>query len=225
MSKVTALKKAGSEAKTAATEQNKPCRIPSVEIPGAIMLAAQKLVKDKGYSMAQFWKEAASLYLQTEDIQLAREELDRLLGQIAYAESKLREIEEREQVLNEREIRIEELESAQSTLYEERLAEIEKMASELEESYQAKLAEAEEVVLKHEKEKQAKISSIEDEVRERSEEYRRYIDLESREKEKELIKREAQIEVREQIASEKEKFWTTMYDAVVKLTRVCGAMK
>ena len=45
------------------------------------------------------------------------------------------------------------------------------------------------------------------------------------ERERELIRQESQIKVREEIALEKEKFWSTMYDAVVKLTRVCGAVK
>lgn len=225
MSKVTALKKTSTDSKPVGSEPIKNCRIPNVEIPNTIMLAVQKLVKDKGYSMAQFWKEAAGLRLQADDIQSAKEELDRVLGQIAYAENKLREIEERERLLNERELRIEEVERSQTALHEERLAEIEKRAGELEEEYQAKLAEAGDVILKQEEEHRERLGRIEADVRERSEEYRRYLDVEYREKERELIKREARIEIREEIASEKEKFWSTMYDSVVKLTRVCGAMK
>ena len=225
MSKITALKKPNSDSKPATGETIKNARIPNVEIPSVIMLAVQKLVKDKGYSMAQFWKEAASMRLQTDDIQSAKEELNRILVQIAYAENKLREIEEREQLLNERELRIEEVERSQITLHEGRLAEIEEKARELEEDYQVKLAEVGEAIFKQEEEHRARIGRIEVEVRERSEEYRRYLDLEYREKERELIKQDAQIEIREQIALEKEKFWSTMYDAVVKLTRVCGAMK
>lgn len=225
MSKVTALKKVNSDSKAAVNEQIKNSRIPNVEIPASIMQEVQKLVKDKGTSMAQFWKEAAGLRLQTEDIQSAKAELDRLIGQIAYAENKLREIEEREQLLNERELRIEEVELSQSALNEERLSEIEKKSGELEEVYQAKLAEVEEVIKRQEEEHRERLGKIETEVRERSEEYRRYLDVDYQEKERELIKREARIEIREQIALEKEKFWSTMYDSVVKLTRVCGAMK
>lgn len=99
------------------------------------------------------------------------------------------------------------------------------MARELEEDYRAKLAELDEAILKQEEEHRERLDRIEAEVRERSEEYRRHLDLEYQEKEKELIKREARVEIREQIALEKEKFWSTMYDAVVKLTRVCGALK
>lgn len=224
MAKVTALKKADADAKGAVNE-SKSCRLPNVEIPGLIMAAVQKYIKEKGYSMTQFWKEAASHYLQAEEIPPAREKLDRLLEQIAQAEDRLRELEEKEQVLLERELRIEEVERSQSAQYEERLDEFVKMTKELEQEYQARLAEVNDIVMKNEEDHKAKIGKIEEEVRERSDEYRRHLELEFSEKEKELLKREAGIEVREEIAAEKEKFWSTMYDAVVKLTRVCGTLK
>lgn len=225
MSKVTPLKKTTNETKPVANEPVKSCRIPNVEIPNTILLAVEKLVKDKGYTMAQFWREAANMRLQMEDIHSAKEELDRILGQIAYAEKKLREIEEREQLLFDKELNMEEEELRQKAIYQEKLAEIENRAKELEEEYQFKLNELEELVKKQKEERQESLSRIEDEVRERSEEYRRYLDVEFHDKEKELIKREARVQVREEIASEKEKFWSSMYDAVVKLTRVCGAVK
>lgn len=222
MSKVTALKKVNSETKV---EQVKNCRIPNVEIPSSIMQAVQKLVKDKGYTMAQFWKEAAGLRLEAETIQKAREELDGLMSQITHADNKLGEIVEREHLLNERELKIEKVEHSQKALYEERLAELAKKAGELEEDYQARLSEVSEALQKYEEEHQSRLKRIEQEVRERSVEYRRYLDVEYQEKEKELVGREAKIETREQIALEKERFWSTMYESVVKLTRICGALK
>lgn len=224
MSKVTALKKANSDSKTMSNE-NKSARIPSVEIPGSIMIAVQKYVKDKGCSMAQFWREAASLYLQAEEFQPAREKLDRILEQIAWGEARLGELEEKEKYLAERELRIEELEQSQNDLIRERLAEIERMAKEMEAGYQSKLAEVEEALLKNEAEYRARVNNIENEIRERSQEYRRHLELDFRDKEKDLMRREARLEVREEVASEKEKFWTVMYDSIVKLTRVCGTLK
>ncbi|HOV80159.1 MAG TPA: hypothetical protein PK728_08620 [Bacillota bacterium] len=224
MSKVTAIKKVISETKQVA-EQAKNCRIPSVEIPGTIMLAVQKLVKDKGYTMAQFWKEAASMRLQMEDVKSAKEELDRILGQIAYAERKLREIEEREQLLMEKELKMEEEVLKQKACFDERMAEINSREKDLEEIYQLKMGELEEMMSRQKEEHRQCLNRIEEEVRERNEEYRRSLELEFFEKEKELSRREAHVQVREEIALEKEKFWAAMYDAVVKLTRVCGTLK
>lgn len=222
MSKVTTLKKASNAAKP---ETVKSCRIPDVEIPNTIMLAVQKFVKDKGCTMAQFWKEAANMRLQMDDVNSAKEELDRVLGQIAYAEKKLRQIEEREQILFDKELNIEEEEIRQRELYEEKMTEIERRAKELEEEYRLKLSSLEDMIKSEKEEDQDYLSQIEKEVRERTEEYRRCLDAEFHEKEKELVKREARVQVREEIALEKEKFWSCMYDAVVKLTRVCGAIK
>ncbi|MCL6635624.1 MAG: hypothetical protein K6T29_07635 [Peptococcaceae bacterium] len=218
MSKVAALKKATGDPRGTACEQAKNCRLPAVEIPGELMAAVQRLVKEKGCSMAQFWKEAADLRLQTE-------RLEGLLEQIARAEQRLQEIKEREQLLDEREVRIAEVESRQAALYDERLNEIEKMARELEEEYQARLAQAQQAALRQEEEHRDRLDRIEAEIRERSEEYRRHLELEYQEKEKDLVRREARVQVREEIAQEKEKFWSAVYDAVVKLTRVCGAVK
>ncbi|MDD4237728.1 MAG: hypothetical protein PHT62_04140 [Desulfotomaculaceae bacterium] len=223
MSKVTALKKSSGDLKT--NEPVKNCRISNVEVPSGIMQAVQAFIKDKGCSMAQFWKEAASYRLQAEEIQDAREELDRVLGQIAYAEGKLRKIEDKEELIADRETRFYELEQVQNSLLEERKQELEQSAKSLEESYQAKLAELKEAGIKQQEEHKIRLSTIENEVRERSEEYRRYLELDFQDKEREILKREAQIEVRDEITAEKERFWSTMYDAVVKFTRVCGALK
>jgi DNA repair exonuclease SbcCD ATPase subunit len=223
MSKVTTLKKSSGEIK--AIEPVKNCRIPNVEVPSVIIQAVQAFIKDKGISMSQFWKEAGTYRLQAEEVKEAKEELERILGQIAYAESKLREIEDKEELLAEREMRLDELEHTNNSFLEERKQEFEQRARLLEESYQAKLAELEEMNFKQQEEHKDRIAAIEREVRERTEEFRRYLELDFQEKEKEIIKREAQIEVRDEITAEKEKFWSTMYDAVVKLTRVCGALK
>ncbi|TEB17849.1 hypothetical protein Psfp_00344 [Pelotomaculum sp. FP] len=223
MSKVTALKKSAGESKTIETVKN--CRIPNVEVPSAIMQAVQAFIKDKGSTMAQFWKEAATYRLQAEEIKDAKEELDRILGQIAYAEDKLRYIEDKEELIADRETRLGELEQAQDAIIEERKKELELRAKALEEDYQAKLAELKETGVRQQEEYKARLAAIENEIRERSEEYRRYLELDFQDKEREIIKREAQIEVRDEITAEKEKFWSTMYDAVVKLTRVCGALK
>jgi len=223
MAKVATLKKSPGELKK--IEPVKNCRIPNIDIPSGIMQAVQVFIKDKGSSMAQFWKEAATYRLQVEDVKEAKEELDRLLGQIAYAESKLKDIEDREELIADRESRLDEFEQVQNALLEERKEELEQMAKVLEESYQAKLTELKEAGIRQEEEYKARLEAIENEVRERNDEYRRYLEIDFQEKEKEIIKREAQIEVRDEITAEKEKFWSTMYDAVVKLTRVCGALK
>jgi len=223
MSKVTALKKSSGDLKT--VEPVKNCRIPNVEVPSVIMQAVQVFIKDKGSSMAQFWKEAATYRLQLEEVKEAKTELDRILGQIAYAEGKLREIEDKEELIADRETRLDELEQAQNTLLEERKQDLEQKAKALEEGYQTKLAELKETGARQQAEHRARLAAIENEVRERSEEYRRYLELDFQDKEREIIKRETQIEVRDEITAEKEKFWSTMYDAVVKLTRVCGALK
>lgn len=223
MVKITTLKKSSGDLKN--IEPVKNCRIPNVEIPSTIMQAVQAFIKDKGSTVAQFWKEAAAYRLQVEEVKEAKEELDRLLGQIAYAEGKLRDIEVKEEVIAEREKRLDEMEQAQNIYLEERKKEIEQMARTLEEEYQTKLAEQKDNAVRMQEEHKAKLAAIENEIRERSDEYRRYLELDFQDKEREIIKREAQIEVRDEITAEKEKFWSTMYDAVVKLTRVCGALK
>jgi DNA repair exonuclease SbcCD ATPase subunit len=223
MAKVTALKKSSGESKNLETVKN--CRIPNVEVPSTIIQAVQAYIKDKGITMAQFWKEAATYRLQVEELKEAREELDRILGQIASAEEKLREIEFKEELIAEKEARLNELEQEQNAIFEDRKKELDQMAVALEEEYQARLAELAEAGARQEEEHKARLAAIENEVRERTEEYRRYLELDFQNKEREIIKREAQIEVRDEITAEKEKFWSTMYDAVVKLTRVCGSLK
>lgn len=223
MSKVTTLKKSAVNLKN--LEPVKNCRIPNVEVPSGIMQAVQGFIKDKGSSMAQFWKEAATYRLQVEEVKDAKEELDRILGQIAYAEGKLRDIEDKEELIADRETRLDELEQAQNALLEERQLELEQRAKALEEGYQTKLAEIKEISVSQQEEHNSRLAAIEKEVRERTEEYRRYLELDFQDKEREMIKREAQIEIRDEITAEKEKFWSTMYDAVIKLTRVCGTLK
>jgi uncharacterized protein (DUF3084 family) len=139
MAKVATLKKSAGELKN--IEPVKNCRIPNVDIPSGIMQAVQVFLKDKGSSMAQFWKEAATYRLQVEDVKGAKEELDRILGQIAYAEGKLKDIEDREELIADREARLDEFEQAQNDLLEERKEELDQVAKALEESYQTKLAE------------------------------------------------------------------------------------
>lgn len=223
MAKVAALKKSSGDIKNLETVKN--CRIPNVELPSTIIQAVQAFIKEKGSTMAQFWKEAATYRLQAEEVKEAREELNRILGQIAYAEEKLRDIEDKEELIAEREKRLDQLEQAQNEYLEERKKELEQMARTLEEEYQVRLVELKEKGARQQEEHKARLAAIEDEVRERNQEYRRYLELDFQEKEREIIKREAQIEVRDEITAEKEKFWSTMYDAVVKLTRVCGTLK
>jgi hypothetical protein len=223
MSKITALKKLPLKQK--AVEPNRNSRMVNIEIPGTIMQAVQGYIKDQACSITQFWKEAASLRLQAEDMQSARGELDRILGQIAYAEKKLGYLHERDQELCERELRIEEVELSQVALHEERLQKLNQRAREQDEEYVAKMAKFREMVLKQEEEYQIRLEAIESQVRGRSGESRQNHEMDYLKRERELIRQESQIKVREEIALEKEKFWSTMYDAVVKLTRVCGAVK
>lgn len=223
MSKVTTLKRVAAEQKS--VENSKNSRLPNIEIPAAIMQAVHKYIKDRSCSMTQFWKEAAGLRLQAEDMQSAREELDRILGQIAYAEKKLKDLEEREQEICARELRIEEEELSQEVLHKERLQQLIQREREQEEEYKKKMAEFQEMVQKQEKEYQLRLGEIESRLREKNGEYRQNYEEDYLEREKELFRREAQVKVKEEIALEKEKFWSTMYDAVVKLTRICGAVK
>jgi hypothetical protein len=158
-------------------------------------------------------------------MQSAREELDRILGQIAYAEKKLKDLEEREQEICARELRIEEVELSQEVLHKERLQQLIQREREQEEEYKKKMAEFQEMVQKQEEEYQLRLGEIESRLREKNGEYRQNYEEDYLEREKELFRREAQVKVKEEIALEKEKFWSTMYDAVVKLTRICGAVK
>jgi len=223
LSKVTTLKRAVAEQKSAETSKNS--RLPNIEIPAAIMQAVQKYIKDRSCSMTQFWKEAASLRLQTEDMHSAREELDRILGQIAYAEKKLKDLEEKEQEIHTRELRIKEMELNQEVMYEEKMQQLIQREREQEEEYRKKMTEFQEMVQKQEEEYHLRLGDIESRLKEKSAESRPGYEEAYLEKEKELFRREAEIKVREEIALEKEKFWSTMYDAVVKLTRICEAVK
>ena len=216
MAKLTTLKKSSGELQNAETAKN--CRIPNVEVPYGVMQAVQSFIKDHDSTMSQFWLEAATYRLQLKEIQDGKDELNNILEQIKDAESKLMEIEARQK-------RLEELEQYQNSLLEERSQELDRKAQELEDLYQVKLAELKEEHDSQERDYQERLAAIDQEIRERNEEYRRFLEMDYQEKEREMIRREAQLEVRDEIVAEKEKFWSTMYDAVIKLTRVCGALK
>jgi hypothetical protein len=223
MAKVTALKKVAAENKPAVT--NKSSRLPNIEIPAGIMQAVQKYIKNRSCSVNQFWKEAASLRLQVEDMQSARRELDRVLGQIAYAENKLIDLEEREREVHARELRMGELELSQEALYEERMCQLDQRAEDQDREYREKMAQFGEMVLKQEEEYNSRLVGIESRAGGKSLQSGQNPKENLLEREKELIRREARIEVQEEIALEKEKLWSVMYDAVIKLTRVCGVVK
>jgi len=216
MSKVTTLKKSSSELKKAETANN--CCIQNVEVPYNIMQAVQSFVKDNNSTMSQFWMEAATYRLQLQEIQDSKDELNNILKQIKDAERRLQEIESRIK-------RMEELEQHQNKLLEERSQELDKKAQELEEVYQAKLAELKEKHDNQERDYKERLALLEQEIKEKNEEYKRSLEMEYQEKEREMIRREARLDMRDEIAAEKEKFWSTMYEAVIKLARVCGAIK
>lgn len=216
MPKVTTLKKSGF----------KSCRLPPVELPSAIMQAVQVFIQDKGYTMDQFWKEAATYRLQLEEVKESYKKLDQIRGQIDVIEDRIREIENRESLLIERENNLKELEPAQDAILEERAKELEDMAETLEEENRIKPADLKETGIKQQEDYNQRLAAVEkNEFSERYWEYRRYLEMEFREKEKEIIKREAHIEARDAITTEKERFWSVMYDAMIKLARVCGSLK
>ncbi|MCL6638584.1 MAG: hypothetical protein K6T80_02745 [Firmicutes bacterium] len=166
------------------------------------------------------------------EMQLLMEKISQLTAQLKAAEEKLAVLEGREKMLTEKEREIDrrllelaDLKKEQENEHIRRMAAMEEKRRAEEEEHALRLAELEQMKAGCEEEYRSRLAGFQSEMKERGEEIRKYLELEFREKEENLVKREGEVTVRETVVAEKEKFWSTMYDAVVKLTRVVSACK
>ncbi|MCL6557298.1 MAG: hypothetical protein K6U74_00585 [Firmicutes bacterium] len=195
-------------------------------------VAALKKVKQGNQAGHDGAGKSARAQNQNTEIQVLNNRLNEVTEQLKLAEARLGELEEREMALMEKEQEIDNrlldlagLKQEQEAVYAKRLAELEDRERELNEEHLLKMAEVEEMRRRYMEEHQARVAGFESELLERSKEIQRYIDVEYHEREKSLAQREARVEIRESVISEKEKFWAVMYDSVVKFTRVASSCK
>jgi len=159
------------------------------------------------------------------ELQVLGEKIVHQSAKLKEAENRLAQMEEKEQEIDRRLLDLAELKREQENEFKRRLSGLEEKRREEEEDYARRLAEAESLRARYEEEYQERLLNFENEMKERSDEIKKYLEFEFRDKEEDLVKREGQVQVRESVVAEKEKFWGSMYDAVVKLTRVVSACK
>jgi DNA repair exonuclease SbcCD ATPase subunit len=166
------------------------------------------------------------------ELQVLSEKIVHQSAKLKEAENRLGQMEEKERLIGEKEQEIDrrlldlaDLKREQENEFKRRLSGLEEKRREEEEDYARRLAEAESLRARYEEEYQERLLNFENEMKERSDEIKKYLEFEFRDKEEDLVKREGQVQVRESVVAEKEKFWGSMYDAVVKLTRVVSACK
>ncbi|MHB1044063.1 MAG: hypothetical protein ACYC0Q_14675 [Eubacteriales bacterium] len=169
---------------------------------------------------------------QHKEVKFLSEKLAEVSSQLKKSESRLAELkerelnlEEKEQEVNKRLLDLAELKQKQENEHKRAMAELIEAGKEAEEEYRRKLDENEDMRARQEEEYQNRILNFDNEMKERVNELKKYIDIEFKEREEAIAGREAQALIRESVVAEKEKFWASMYDAVVKLTRVVSASK
>lgn len=172
------------------------------------------------------------LQSQHKDVKFLSEKLAEVSSQLKKAESRLTELRERENNLIEKEQEVDkrlfdlaELKQEQENEHKRVLAELIEAGKSAEEEYRRRYEEIENMRAGYEEEHRSRILNFENEMKERTNEIKKFIELEFKEREEALAGRESQVLVRESVVAEKEKFWASMYDAVVKLTRVVSACK
>ena len=166
------------------------------------------------------------------DVQVLNEKIAQMSARLKEGENRLTQIEEKERLIAEKEQEIDRrllelagLKREQENEFKKRLLGLEEKRREEDEEYARRLAEAEKHRARYEEEYQERLLNFENEMEERGGEIKKYLELEFMDKEKNLFEREGQVQVRESVVAEKEKFWSSMYDAMVKLTRMVSACK